>query len=251
MSSERKVTLITGGGRGIGAATARLLAARGTNVVVNYIHNRTTAEQVVSDIRAEGGQAIAVQADVRDPAACALLVQKTLTAFGRIDSLTHCAAIQQAAFKPFAAFTIEEFTRSVMGELTVVFEITKAVVPFMQQQHSGHLVYLGAGLVRSPQPSFIGVGVAKAGISTFAKYIAMEYGPDGITANVVEPGLVQTDLSTSYVSEQERQAMATVIPLGWIAQPDDVAGAIAFLAGDDSRYITGQTLPVNGGITMS
>jgi 3-oxoacyl-[acyl-carrier protein] reductase len=105
--------------------------------------------------------------------------------------------------------------------------------------------------VRSPQPSFIGVGVAKAGISTFARYIAMEYGPDGITANVVEPGLVQTDLSTAYVSEQERQAMTTVIPLGWIAQPDDVAGAIAFFAGDDSRYITGQTLSVNGGITMS
>jgi 3-oxoacyl-[acyl-carrier protein] reductase len=251
MFVERNVALITGGGRGIGAATARLLAARGTYVVVNYLHNRTTAEQVVDGIRAKGGQAIAVQADVRDAAACALLVQETLTAFGRVDSLIHCAAIQQAAFKPFAEFTSEEFTRSVMGELTGVFEITKAVVPFMQQQHAGHLVYLGAGLVRSPQPSFIGVGVAKAGISTFAKYIAMEYGPDGITANVVEPGLVQTDLSALSVSEQERQAMIAVIPLGWIAQPDDVAGAIAFLAGDGSRYITGQTLPVNGGITMS
>ncbi len=251
MPAERKVALITGGGRGIGAATACLLAARGIHVVVNYLSNKAAAEQVAADIQAGGGQARVVQADVRDPAACAALVQETLTAFGRIDSLIHCAAVQQAALKPFAAFTIEEFTRSVIGELTGVFEITKAVIPLMQQQRSGHLVYLGAGLARSPQPFFIGVGVAKAGISTFARYIAMEYGPDGITANVVEPALVNTDLSTPYVSEQERQAMTTIIPLGWIAQPEDVAGALAFLAGDDSRYITGHTLPVNGGILMS
>ena len=250
MSFTQKVAVITGGGRGIGAATARLLAARGTHVVVNYLHNRTTAEQVVSAIRAEGGQAIAIQADVRDPAACAMLVEETLTAFGRIDSLVHCAVTPEAAMKPFSAFTVEEFTRSVMGELSGVFQITKAIVPVMQQQHSGHLVYLGAGLARAPQPLFIGVGISKAGISAFAKYIALEYGPDGITANVIEPGPVNTDLSTPYISEQERQEMSSMIPLGRIAQPDDIAHAIAFAAGDDSRYVTGQTLPVNGGLMM-
>ena len=251
MQTERHVALITGGGRGIGAATARLLATRGTHVVVNYLKNHETAQQVVTDIQASGGQATAMQADVRDSAACAMLVQHMLTTLGRVDSLIHCAVTPDAAMKPFAVLTSEEFTRSVVGELTGVFQITKAVVPIMQQQHSGRLVYLGAGLARTPQPLFMGVGVSKAGVSAFARYIALEYGPDGITANVVEPGPVDTSLSAPYLSEQEKQAISTMIPLGRIAHPDDIAHAIAFFAGNDSCYITGQTVSVNGGITMS
>jgi 3-oxoacyl-[acyl-carrier protein] reductase len=247
---HEKVAIITGGGRGIGAATARLLAARGANVIVNYVSNTAAAEQVVAAIRAQGGQARAVQADIQEQEACAFLVQQTLQTFGRIDILVHSAA-PHSVLKPFAALnTWDEFALRITGELKGGFEITKAVIPHMQKQHYGRIVYVGAGVARTPMPLFISVGVAKAGLNTFAKYLAQEYGPDGITVNVVEPGMVMTELSAAHMPEQTRQGILAVTPLGRIAEPEDIARSIAFFAGDDSGFMTGIVAPVNGGMMM-
>ncbi|HLZ64060.1 MAG TPA: SDR family oxidoreductase [Ktedonosporobacter sp.] len=246
---QGKVALIAGGGRGIGGATARLLGKRGASVVVNYLQNATAAEQTVADIHSYGGQAIAVQGDVRNDEQREALIQQTMQTYGRIDILVN-SATAAAIFKPFVQMSWEEFNLIVDGILHTTFELTKAVLPIMQQQHYGRIVYIGSGLSKAPtMPGAIGLATAKAGLVAFAKYIAKEHGPDGITANVVSPGMVETDLS-AYLPIEHKQRIAATTPLGRMARPEDIAGVIAFFASDDSGFMTGTYAPVNGGQAM-
>lgn len=249
MTFKGKVALVAGGGRGIGAATATLVAARGAQVIVNYLQDAAAAERVVAQIHAQGGQALAVQADVRDQQQAERLVQAARNAYGRLDILVNSTAAS-GVIKPFAQMTWNEFDAGITRELQAAFVLTKAVVPTMEQQRYGRIVYLASGLARAPSlGGAISIGTAKAGLVAFAKYIAKEYGPAGITANVVSPGMVETDLSTRIPVEQ-RQRLAAITPLGRIAQPEDIARVIAFFASDDSGFMTGTYAPVNGGLAM-
>lgn len=249
MSLEGKVALITGGGRGIGAATARLLAARGAKVVVNYLRNQEAAQQVIDGIKAQGGEATAVRANVQERERVRELVAKTLDIYGPIDILVSNAPTNFHP-KPIVQLSWEEFFHPVEGELKAAFELTQAVVPAMIERHYGRLIYTASNMAK--QPSFPGggaVGTAKAGLIAFAKYVAQELGPHGITANVVSPSMVETDLS-SRTPQQARQQMAALTPLRRIAQPEDIARVIAFYADDDSRFMTGTTSIVSGGLLM-
>lgn len=249
MTMQGKVALVTGGGRGIGAATARLLAAQGASVVVNYLKNASTAEQVVEQIRTNEGQAIAVQADVRDLQQAERLAEAVLTTYGRIDILVHSVSAS-AVIKPFAEMNWEEFALGITSELKAAFGSTKAVLPAMQHQRYGRIVYLASGLAKAPtMHGAISIGTAKAGLVAFAKYIAKEFGSYGITANTVAPSMVETDLSV-IVPPEQKQRIATLTPLGRIAQPEDIAQVVAFFASDASGFMTGTYAPVNGGITM-
>lgn len=249
MIFQGKVAVVVGGGRGIGAATARLLAERGASVVVNYLKNEATASQVVAHIQAQGGQAIAFQANVRDFQQVGALVKATRETYGRIDILVNSSS-PSGIFKPFEQMSWEEFSLGVNNELRAAFLLTKAVLPSMQQQHYGHIVYLSSGLAKAPSvEGAISIATAKAGLIAFAKYIAKEYGPSGITANVVVPSMVETDLS-AMIPVGHRQHQVALTPLGRIAQPEDIARVIAFFAGDDSGFMTGVSAPVNGGLTM-
>ena len=249
MTLQGKVALVAGGGRGIGAATVRLLAARGASVVVNYLQSSATAEQVMAQIHENGGQAIAVQADVRDQQQAEALVQAARDAYGRIDILVNSAS-PSGVIKPFEQMNWDEFALGVNRELKAAFMLTKAVLPTMQQQHYGRIIYIASGLAKAPSmDGAISIGTAKAGLVAFAKYIAKEYGPSGVTANVVSPQMVETDLSARIPAEQ-RQRLAAMTPLGRIAQPEDIARVIAFFASDDSGFMTGTYAPVNGGLTM-
>jgi 3-oxoacyl-[acyl-carrier protein] reductase len=249
MSFQGKVALVAGGGRGIGAATATLLAARGASVVVNYLHNTATASQVVAQILDKGGQALAVQADVRDQQQVESLVQAARDAFGRLDVLVNSSS-PAGVFKPFAQICWEEFALGVNNELRAAFTLTKAALPMMQAAHYGRLVYISSGLAKTPSvEGAISIAAAKAGLVAFAKYIAKEYGPAGVTANVVAPSMVETELSTM-IPAAHRQQQAAMTPLGRIAQPEDIARVIAFFASDDSEFMTGVSAPVNGGLTM-
>jgi len=247
-SLQGKVAIVTGGGRGIGAATAKLLAARGAKVVVNYFSNSASAEGVVSAIQAAGGEAIALQADVRDAAQVGKLVEGTKSAFGRIDILVSNANMN-FAMKPFTAMSWDEFSQKLNDEMKAAFETTKAVVPTMIEQKYGRIIYISSGLGKNPSPNFIAHGTSKGALDSFSRYIAQELGPQGITANVVAPGLTETD-ATAHQPAEGKKFMASLTPLKRIAEPEDIASAVAFFASDDSKFMTGTYAPVNGGMEM-
>ncbi len=246
MQLKGKVVIVTGGGRGIGKAACLLLAARGATVVVNYLSNHGAAESVVSDIRSTGGEAISLQADVRSQEQFSQLVASVKEAYGRIDGLV-CNANMNFVAKPFAEMTWEDFSQKLNDELKAAFVTTKAVIPSMVEQKAGRIIYISSSLGKNPSPYMIAHGTAKGGLDSFSSYIAHEFGPQGVTANVVAPGLVQTD-ATAFMSDTDKQIISNFTPLSRIANPEDVAGAVAFLTGDDSRFVTGTYLPVTGGL---
>jgi 3-oxoacyl-[acyl-carrier protein] reductase len=243
-----RVALITGASRGIGAAVARLLASRGMRVVVNYRSSRDEADDVVASIRSAGGWAMAVQADVRDGPAVLGMVEQVRVAMGEVEVLVHNALIPYAV-KSFDEISWDELGGKLEQEMRAAFLMTKAVVPGMTRRGYGRIVYLGTVLSRRPREGMIALGTSKAALSQFARFVAQELGPRGITVNVVAPGPVETTITDTFGQEyKQRQAAQTA--LGRIASPDDVARAVAFYAGDDSGFITGSTAPVNGGLTM-
>ncbi|MFI6727157.1 SDR family NAD(P)-dependent oxidoreductase [Streptomyces atratus] len=244
-----RVALVTGASSGIGAATARLLAARGMRVVVNYLHSGQAAEEVVADIEAAGGQAMAVQADVRETAAVETMVERVGSAWGGIDVLVH-NALTPYAIKPFQEMTWEELGGKLDDEMRAAFVVTKAVLPAMTEQGWGRLIYLGTGLSRRPRAGMSALGTAKAALTQFARYLAQELGPQGITVNVVEPGPVADTKISQVLDDEQRQQQVAATPLGRLARPDDVAQAVAFYADEDNAFMTGTTAAVNGGMSM-
>ncbi|MFB6108297.1 MAG: SDR family NAD(P)-dependent oxidoreductase [Haloplanus sp.] len=243
-----RVALVTGSSRGIGAETVKLLADRGAKVVVNYRASETEAHAVADEIRDGGGEALVVQADVRDESAVERMVEAVLDQWGRIDVFVNNANMPFAT-KPLASMTWEEFSSKLDAELKAAFTVSKAVLPRMVDQEYGRVVYVSSGAGERPSPGLVAHGTAKGGLDTFAKYVAQEYGPHGITANVVAPGLVETDATADRIDEV-RERVASETPLDRVAQPEDVAHAIAALVGEDARFVTGTYTPVNGGNEM-
>ncbi|GAB2733986.1 SDR family NAD(P)-dependent oxidoreductase [Kitasatospora kifunensis] len=244
-----RVALVTGASSGIGAATARLLAAQGMRVVVNYLHSAAAAEEVVAGIEAAGGQAMAVQADVREAAAIESMIERVRAAWGGIGVLVH-NALTPYAIKPFQEMTWEELGGKLDDEMRAAFAVTKAVLPAMTEQRWGRIVYLGTGLSRRPREGMIALGTAKAALTQFARYLAQELGPQGITVNVVEPGPVADTRMAGVLDEELKQRQVAATPLGRLALPGDVAQAVAFYAGEGSAFMTGTTAAVNGGMSM-
>ncbi|GED15616.1 SDR family NAD(P)-dependent oxidoreductase [Aneurinibacillus migulanus] len=244
-----KVAIVTGASRGIGAATAKTLAGRGAKVVVNYARNATAAEEVVASIKEKDGEAIAIQADARNVEQMNNLVEETVKTYGTVDILVHNAGMSFVK-KSFEDMSWDEFIQKTNDELQAAFVSTKVVLPYMKKQNYGKLVYVSSGLSNHPGPNFISHGTSKGALNSFVRYIAQELGSQGITANVVSPGLVETD-ATASIPEGFKQQQAAFLPLGRIGQPKDIAKAIAFYASDDSAYLTGSYLPVSGGGEMN
>ncbi|MFI5634957.1 SDR family NAD(P)-dependent oxidoreductase [Streptomyces sp. NPDC051664] len=244
-----RVALVTGASSGIGAATARLLAARGMRVVVNYLRSSKSAEEVVAGIEAAGGRAMAVQADVREAAAVESMVEQVQAAWGGVDVLVHNALIPYAV-KPFQDMTWEELGGKLDAEMHAAFAVTKAVLPAMTEQGWGRIIYLGTGLSRRPRQGMIALGTAKAALEQFARYVAQELGPQGITVNVVAPGPVESRMADDVFDDAHKQRQVAATPLGRLAYPADVAQAVAFYAGEDNAFMTGTTAAVNGGMSM-
>ncbi|MGX4585536.1 SDR family NAD(P)-dependent oxidoreductase [Paenibacillus chitinolyticus] len=243
-----KVAIITGSSRGIGAAAAKLLAGRGAKVIVNYASNASAAENVVASIRENGGEAAALQADARNAEQMNGLVSETASRFGSVDILVHNAGMNFVQ-KSFEDMSWEEFIQKTNDELQAAFVSTKAVLPFMKKQKSGKLVYVSSALGNHAAPLFISHGTSKGALNSFVRYIAQEFGGAGITANIVSPGMVDTD-ATASIPEAFKQQQAGRLPLGRIGQPVDIARAIAFYASEDSSYLTGTYLSVSGGGEM-
>lgn len=248
MRMEGRVALVTGASRGIGAATATRLAREGAAVGVNYFQSGEAAGRVAAEIRAAGGRALAVQADVRDPAQVDAMVAAVTKAFGPVDTLVLNASIGFPAV-PFLELPWEAFEAKLVGELKSAFSCCKAVVPSMVERKQGCIIAISSGLSRHPGEGFCAHSTAKAGLDAFVKSLALELGPSGIRVNVVAPGLTITD-ATARLPQAAKDASAAHTPLRRNAEPEDVAGAVLALASDDARFITGCYLPVSGGSLM-
>jgi 3-oxoacyl-[acyl-carrier protein] reductase len=244
-----RVAVITGASRGIGAATALVLAEHGYRVVVNHRASAPRAEEVVATITAAGGEAVAIKADVTVPDDVTAMIDEIDHRWGRIDVLVH-SALTPFAVTSFAELGWEQLGGKLDSELRAAFLTTKAVVPGMVSRGYGRLIYLSTELSRHPRDGMITLGTAKAALDQFVRYLALELAPHGITANLVAPTTVEGTRATELLTAERMHELAAVIPMRRLVRPDEVAEAVAFLASEDSGFTTGHYLPMNGGLAM-
>jgi 3-oxoacyl-[acyl-carrier protein] reductase len=245
---KKRVILVTGASRGIGAATARLFGRRGATVAVNYLHDEQGARAVSDDIRANGGRSIIVKADVRDESQVNAIVAEVTRQFGPIDTLVVNASIAYSV-RPFVEYGWADFQAKVNGEMAAAFFCCKAVVGPMLERRDGCIIAISSDLSRHPAEGFCAYSAAKSGLDGFMRSLALELGPVGIRVNVVAPGLTETD-ATASIPAAEKEATARLAPLRRLGQPEDVAGAVLMLASDHARFLTGLYVPVSGGTLM-
>jgi 3-oxoacyl-[acyl-carrier protein] reductase len=245
---KNRVVLVTGASRGIGAATAKLLAKHGARVAVNYFRSEAAARQVVEEIRALDRRAIAVRADVRDPAQVVAMVAEVERDLGPIDTLVLNAAID-FPMRPFVEYDWHDFQAKLDGELSAAFHCCKAVVPGMRARRAGCIVAISSTLSRQPGPGFCAHSTAKSGLDAFVKSLALELGPEGIRVNTVAPGLTETD-ATAQLPADRKELYARMTPLRRNGFPEDVAGAVLSVASAHAGFLTGAYVPVSGGALM-
>ena len=247
MDLTGKVAIITGSGRGIGKAIAMKLAEVGATIVINDVGDAGPAEQTIAEIKSLGRQAMAVMADVSSSADVARLVDTVTKTYGKVDILVNNAGItrDQLAMR----MTDDDWDKVLAIDLKSVFLCTRAVLRPMLKQRSGKIISISSIVGIIGNASQANYAAAKAGIIGFTKTIAKEMGSRGITANAVAPGFIDTPM-TQALPEERRQMMLNGIPLGYLGTPRDVAEAVAFLASEEARYITGQVITVDGGISL-
>ena len=243
-----KVALVTGGSRGIGKAIALSLAKNGANVVVNYSGNEEAAQKVVEEITALGVKAIAYKANVSSCDEVAALVKNTVDEFGSIDILVNNAGITRDGL--LLRMKDADWDAVIDTNLKGVFNCIKAAAKFMTRQRNGRIINISSVVGQIGNPGQMNYVAAKAGVLGLTKTAAKELASRNITVNAIAPGFIETDM-TNELNEQIRNSMLTNIPLQSFGQPEDIANAVVFLATDASRYITGQTINVDGGLVMN
>lgn len=242
-----QVAVVTGASRGIGRAVAIALATAGAQVVVNYTRSSTAADEVVAEIVAAGGSAVAIQADVSQTDQVDGLINGTLEQFGRVDVLVNNAGITRDTL--LLRMKLEDWQAVIDLNLTGVFLCTRAVAKIMLKQRSGRIINIASVAGQMGNPGQANYSAAKAGVIGFTKTVAKELASRGITANAVAPGFIETDMTDDLGNTDE---IRKFIPLGRFGQPEDIAGMVRFLAADPAAaYITGQVFNVDGGMVMA
>ena len=244
---EGKVALVTGASRGIGRAIALELAACGAVIAVNYRAGAEAAEAVVKAIETSGGRARAIQADVSEGADIDRLVKATTDEFGSLDILVNNAGITRDNL--LMRMKDDEWDAVLDTNLRGAYLLTKAVLRPMMRARWGRSITVTSVVGLMGNAGQANYAAAKAGLIGFTKSVAREMASRGITANAVAPGFVETDMSAA-LNEATRAGILAAIPLGRWGQPSDIAQVVAFLASDAAASVTGQTLAVDGGMTM-
>lgn len=239
-----KVALVTGSSRGIGAATAKQLAADGYSVTVNYLTNQALAEAVVAHITQAGGKAISVQADVSDPEAVRRLFAATQQAFGGVDVVVSNAGIMRLA--PFAQMRDADFDRMIAVNIKGSFNVLREAA--QQVRDGGRIIALSSSITKLRSPTYGPYAASKAAQDLFASVLAKELEGRNISVNAIAPGLVNTTLFTDGKTEVQIAGFAQRTPHKRLGEPEDIAQVISTLCSNDGWWINGQTVFANGGI---
>jgi 3-oxoacyl-[acyl-carrier protein] reductase len=247
MKLQGKAALVTGASRGIGREIALELARQGANVAVNYAGSEAKALEVVEEIKAMGQDAIAIQCDVSNSESVAEMVKTTIDTFGKLDILVNNAGITKDNL--LMRMKDDEWDAVINTNLKGVFLCTKAVTRQMMKQRSGRIINISSIVGTIGNPGQANYVAAKAGVMGLTKTAAKELSSRGITVNSVAPGFITTDM-TDKLTDEIKQAMLSQIPLGQFGEPRDIANVVVFLASEEGRYMTGQTLHVDGGMFM-
>src|SRR5688572_16395807 len=246
---SKRVALVTGASRGLGAAMARKLGSRGARVAVNYFGSPEKAQKVAEDIKRGGGDAQVFKADVRDEGEVEKLVRDTTSRFGPVDILV----INATGPQPF--IPLEQLTwRACLDQLEFFVKspllLTKAVVGSMKQRRYGRIVNIGSEVLERGVPEFSNYVSAKGAQLGLTRSWAMELAKFGITVNLVAPGWIPTERHVND-PQDAKDAYAKAVPMGHMGEDEDIAEAVAFLASDAAKFITGQKISVNGGNTLA
>ena len=247
MNLRDKVAVVTGSSRGIGRAIALKLASLGAKVVVNYRTNAEAAREVVEAIEAQGGQAMAVQADVADVEDAKRLIRSAQTAYGGLDILVNNAGTTRDTL--LARMSEEDWNLVINTNLKGAFNCTKAAIRPMMRRRYGRIVNITSVAGLAGNPGQANYAAAKAGLVGFTKAVAKEVGSRNITVNAVAPGYIPTDLTADLPQELVERAIE-MTPLGRPGTSEEIANAVAFLVSDEAGFITGVVLRVDGGLAM-
>lgn len=245
--SERKAAIVTGASRGIGRAAALRLAKMGMNIVFTYNSGIEAAEETKALCEAEGVEVLAVQADVSSSENCDQLVEQTMDAFGRVDVLVNNAGITRDGL--IIRMTDEQFDQVIDTNLKGAFYMMRAVSKQMMKKRSGRIINISSVVGVMGNAGQVNYAASKAGVIGMTKSLARELASRKVTVNAIAPGMIETDM-TAVMSEKAKEAIKAAIPAGEMGKPEDIAGTIAFLAGEDGRYITGQVICVDGGMAI-
>lgn len=247
MSIKGLNALVTGSSRGIGRAIALELGRRGVNVAVNYAGSEAKAEEVVEELTSLGVKAMKVQANVADEKAVKAMMKEVTSTLGSIDVLVNNAGITRDNL--LMRMKEEEFDDVIETNLKGAFLCTKTVTRQMMKQRSGRIINIASIVGVSGNPGQANYVAAKAGLIGLTKSTAKELATRNILVNAIAPGFITTDM-TDVLTDEQKTAILDSIPLEKLGEPEDIANVVCFLASDDAKYITGQTIHVDGGMVM-
>ena len=244
---SEKISVVTGGSRGIGAAIAKKLASQGMTVIINYCGSEDRALAVKSEIEAAGGQAEAWRCDVSDCGQCERFVKAVMEKYGRIDVLVNNAGITRDGL--MMRMTDENFSRVIDTNLKGTFYMMRFISRHMLKAKKGRIINMASVVGLMGNAGQVNYAASKAGVIGATKSAAKELASRGITVNAIAPGFIDTEM-TGALSEKVQEQILTQIPLGTFGKPEDIANCAAFLASDEAAYITGQVIQVDGGMCM-
>lgn len=242
---KNKVAFITGGSRGIGAGIAKRMAAEGADVIITYVNNAIQAQAVTDDIKKTGQRALAIACDSASPDAITAAIEQSITAFGRIDILVNNAGIYIG--KPLADYTLQDVDNTISINVRAVFLASQTAARYMK--NGARIITVGSNMAdRVAYANGSLYAMSKSALIGLTKGLARDLGAQGITVNLVQPGPVDTDMNPANSAHADVLRSAMAIPK--YGAPDDIASLVAWLAGDESRFMTGAALTIDGGFSI-